>query len=71
MIEVAALRLFCNKISHSQRASNTSVSSAFSCKTVREGDSHFSLLASISIHSSIHWTSPILKEKASDSQIYV
>ena len=33
MIEVAALRLFCNKISHSQRASNTSVFSAFGCKT--------------------------------------
>lgn len=49
MIEVAALCLFCNKISHSQRASNTSVSSAFSCQTVREGDSYFSSVA-ISIH---------------------
>lgn len=49
MIEVAALLLFCNKTSHSQRASTTSVSSAFSCKTVREGDSYFSS-AAISIH---------------------
>lgn len=49
MIEVAVLLLFCNKTSHSQRASTTSVSSAFSCKTVREGDSYFSS-AAISIH---------------------